>query len=77
MTLLDEATTGDTRLRIRWQAVAWVLGVIISALMTYNATANSMNARVAVLESQMDSMKYQMAHINDKLDRIIELARNR
>lgn len=63
--------------KVRWQVVAWLLGVVVTALMTYNATANSMNARVAVLESQMYDMKYQIVRMNDKLDRLIELAKAR
>lgn len=58
--------------RIRWQVVAWVLGIAISALSTYNATANTMNARVAVLESRMNSLEYQIERMNNKLDRLLE-----
>lgn len=69
----DELRT-DRGLQIRWQVVAWVLGVVVSVLMTYNATANNMNARVSVLESQMTELQRQLQHVNDKLDRLVDLA---
>ena len=38
--------------KVHWQVVAWVLGVVVSGLMTYNATASSYDRRLSVLEEQ-------------------------
>lgn len=73
----DEGRSDDRPIRVRWQAVAWVLGVLVTGLMTYNATANTMNARVAVLESQVNDMRYQLGRVNDKLDRLLDMATTR
>lgn len=60
------------RLRFSWSVVAWLLGVIVTALLTYGATTNTVNARVSVLESQQEIGEKRLERIEDKLDRLLQ-----
>lgn len=60
------------RVRFSWTVVAWFLGVIVTALLTYGATTNTVNARVSVLESKQDAGEKRLERIEEKLDRLLE-----
>lgn len=49
--------------KIHWQVVAWVLGVIVSGLVTYNSTASSYDRRISVLEDQYKRVTQDLADI--------------
>lgn len=49
------------------QIIAW----IVAALVTYGA----INARVAVVESKQTALEQRMERIENKIDRLLELAR--
>lgn len=56
---------------IKWQAVAWVLGIVVSILVTYNTTANGFDKRLSVLESQRNDLERRLVRIEEKLDRLV------
>lgn len=60
------------RVRFSWTVVAWLLGVIVTALLTYGATTNTVNARVSVLESKQEAGEKRLERIEQKLDRLLE-----
>jgi len=55
---------------IRWQVVAWVLGVVVTGLMTYNATAASYDRRISVLESQREEVDRRFEETERRLQRM-------
>lgn len=57
---------------VRWQAVAWFLGVIVTALITYNTTANGFDKRLSVLESQRRDGERRLQRIENKLDILLD-----
>lgn len=57
---------------IRWNVVAWFLGVIVTALVTYNSTANGFDKRLSVLESQRADNERRMQRIEEKLDLLLD-----
>ena len=58
--------------KVHWQVVAWVLGVVVSALMTYNATASSYDRRLSVLEEQQRRVSQDMAEIKADVKFLIQ-----
>ena len=53
--------------KVHWQVVAWVLGVVVSGLMTYNATASSYDRRISVLEEQQRRVSQDIAEMKADL----------
>ena len=58
--------------KVHWQVVAWVLGVVVSALMTYNTTASSYDRRLSVLEDQYRRVTQDMAEIKADVKFLIQ-----
>lgn len=55
--------------RVKWNVVAWFLGVVVSALVTYSATQSNYESRISVLESQQrmiaDQQRALSADVNE------------
>lgn len=78
------------RTRAPWTAVAWVLGIVVSVLITYNATANTIRdqvsenrRRIAVLEQakrdgdrRLDDLQESVGKLNTKIDDLIKILLN-
>lgn len=67
------------RTGVRWHAVAWFLGIVVSVLVTYNATSATFDKRITVLESQgierdrrMNEADLRMRRIEDKIDQLLD-----
>lgn len=52
--------------------VASMVTFIVGLLITYFASVNTVNARVAVLESQQQSNDKSLQRIEEKVDRLLE-----
>lgn len=59
--------------RIPLKVVVSVVCFVAGLLMTYYASVNAVNARVAVLETQQQNTKQSLDRIEQKVDRLIDL----
>ena len=58
--------------KVHWQVVAWVLGVVVSGLMTYNATASSYDRRLSVLEEQYRRVSQDISEMKADLRFLVQ-----
>ena len=68
-----------SRIRISWNVVAWILGVVVTGLVTYNATINSVRdmnnetiQRVLIVETKQGTTDYRLQRIESKLDQLLD-----
>lgn len=72
----DESPIDIERARMSLMNAAAAITFIVGLLVTYFASVNTVNARVAVLESQQQSSDKTMIRIEQKVDRLLERNRN-
>ena len=67
------------RVKLTWHVVAWILGVMVTCLVTYNATINSVRdvntatlQRVFVLETKQENADQRLQRMESKIDRLLE-----
>jgi peptidoglycan hydrolase CwlO-like protein len=56
--------------RVTWGAVAWLLTIVVTALLTYGATTSSYDRRISVLESQQHDNDRRSERIEAKIDKL-------
>lgn len=65
-------STDADGLKIHWPIIAWVLGMIVTALVSYNATSSSYDRRISVLEQQYQQMSNDIREIKVNVDYLVK-----
>lgn len=55
---------------LKWQGVAWFLGVVVAGLVAYNAGQSQTTARIAVLEQRVTENDRRLGEQTDRLRRM-------
>lgn len=58
--------------RAPWPFVAWLLAIVVSALLTYNATSSSYDKRITVLENQYQRVTQDIAEIKSDVKLLLK-----
>lgn len=69
----DDRQHDDVRIestRPTWSTVATLITVIITALVTYYATNNTVDRRISVLETKQESTWQRLSEINGRLEQL-------
>lgn len=56
-----------------WHFLTYALGLCLAALVSYNVTTNSFNARISVLERRQDDSERRLERIENKIDVLLSL----
>lgn len=65
--------TGDRRTQ-EWRMgewLKWLLGIGLAALMGYQATVNTVNARISILEVKQSGVEQRLDRMESKIDRLL------
>lgn len=49
----------------------WLLGIALAALMGYQATVNTVNARISILEAKQSGVEQRLDRMESKIDMLL------
>ena len=76
--MTDRRTDADRRdhyangLKTYWDVLKWLLGIALGAILAYNATVNTVNARITALETKQEQSERRLERMENKIDRLLE-----
>lgn len=50
----------------------YLLGIALAALLGYEATVNTVNARIAIMETKQQGVEQRLDRIESKVDRLLQ-----